>query len=152
MTITFAAPQDIDGWMELVRQVKDSFPGLETEQALAEHRRTVLEFMARGGAICARCGGQIVGALLFSGEDRMLCFLAVDKAHRREHIAQSMVERMLVYMEPHQDVVVTTYREGAPEGAAARAFYKRMGFTEGKLTEEFGSPAQEFVLKRALLD
>ena len=67
MTITFAAPQDIDGWMELVRQVRDSFPGLETEQALAEHRRTVLEFMARGGAICARCSGQIVGALLFSG-------------------------------------------------------------------------------------
>ena len=152
MTISFAAPQDIDGWMELVRQVRDSFPGLETEQALAEHRRTVLEFMAQGGAICARCGGQIVGALLFSREDRMLCFLVVDKARRREHIAQRMVERMLACMEPHQDVVVTTYREGAPEGAAARAFYKRMGFTEGRLTEEFGSPVQEFVLKRALFD
>lgn len=30
----------------------------------------------------------------------------------------------------------------------ARAFYKKIGFTEGKLTEEFGSPVQEFVLKR----
>ena len=30
----------------------------------------------------------------------------------------------------------------------ARAFYKRLGFTEGKLTEEFGSPVQEFVFKR----
>ena len=37
---------------------------------------------------------------------------------------------------------------GAPAGIAARAFYKRLGFTEGKLTEEFGSPVQEFVLKR----
>lgn len=37
---------------------------------------------------------------------------------------------------------------GVPEGVAARAFYKRIGFTEGKLTEEFGSTVQEFMLKR----
>lgn len=34
------------------------------------------------------------------------------------------------------------------EGIAARAFYKHLGFVEGKLTEEFGSPIQEFVLIR----
>lgn len=35
-----------------------------------------------------------------------------------------------------------------PEGIAARAFYKQLGFIEGKLTEEFGSPVQEFILER----
>ena len=59
-----------------------------------------------------------------------------------------MVEYMLTFMEPGKDVVVTTYREGVPEGIAARAFYKRLGFVEGRLTEEFGSPAQEFILPR----
>ena len=55
----------------------------------------------------------------------------------------------LVSIQPlAKDVVVTTYRESAPEGIAARAFYKHLGFAEGKLTEEFGSPVQEFVLKR----
>lgn len=43
---------------------------------------------------------------------------------------------------------MTTYRQGDPRGAAARAFYKRLGFSEGKLGEEFGCPVQEFVLKR----
>ena len=55
---------------------------------------------------------------------------------------------MLTKMDPKSDISVTTYRDGVPEGTAARAFYKRIGFNEGKLTEEFGSPVQEFVLKR----
>ena len=38
---------DLDNWMDLVENVKDSFPGLETREALEEHRRTVLEFMGR---------------------------------------------------------------------------------------------------------
>ena len=59
-----------------------------------------------------------------------------------------MVDYMLGFMNPQGDVVVTTYREGVSEGIAARAFYKHLGFSEGKLKEEFGSPVQEFVLVR----
>ena len=55
---------------------------------------------------------------------------------------------MLDLLDSNMNVVVTTYREGSPEGIAARAFYKHLGFVEGKLTEEFGSPVQEFVLYR----
>ena len=55
---------------------------------------------------------------------------------------------MLTFLALEREVFVTTYREGIPEGVAARAFYKRLGFVEGKLTEEFGSPVQEFVFKR----
>ncbi|MGN0416237.1 MAG: hypothetical protein ACI4FX_12235 [Agathobacter sp.] len=35
-------------------KVKDSFPGLETKQALDEHRDTVLGFIRKESAICAR--------------------------------------------------------------------------------------------------
>ena len=148
MTIALGTRQDIDSWMRLVEKVRDSFPGLETREALDGHRRTVLEFMESGGAICAKEQAEVVGALLFSREHNMLCFLAVDAQHRRQHIAENMVSYMLTMMDSHSDISVTTYREGVPEGEAARAFYQRMGFTPGKLTEEFGSPVQEFVLKR----
>lgn len=77
----------------------------------------------------------------------MLCFLAVDPACRRQHIAQKLVHFMLLRMEKGKDITVTTYREGDPNGAAARAFYKNLGFSEGRLTEEFGCPVQEFILK-----
>lgn len=148
MDIVLGRKEDIDSWMALVRRISGSFPGLETEDALEEHRKTVLDFMWDGCAICAWHDGQIVGALLFSKAPNMLCFLAVDPDFRRQHIGERMVSRMLSLLDPEQDVMVTTYREGVPEGIAARAFYKRLGFVEGALTEEFGSPVQEFVLKR----
>lgn len=148
MLIELGTKQDIDHWMSLVKKVKDVFPGLETKEAMDEHKNTVLDFMGRASAICAKDQGMIVGALLFSSENNEICFLAVDAEHRRQHIAKKMVSFMLTKMDPLRDVSVTTYRDGVPEGRAARAFYKQMGFTEGKLMEEFGSPVQEFVLRR----
>ena len=144
-----AHPCDIERWMALVDRVKAAFPGLETPEALAEHRSTVLGFMERNAALCAKCDGRIVGALLFSREDSMLCFLAVDPGFRRQHIAEKLAHKMLNHLDSDRDVTVTTYREGAPEGRAARAFYRHLGFVEGRLTEEFGSPVQEFALKRS---
>ena len=148
MTIGLGAKQDIDSWMNLVEKVKDSFPGLETEEALQEHKKTVLDFMERSSAICAKDQGEVVGTLLFSSENNTLCFLAVDSKYRRQHIAEKMVSYMFTKMDSLKDIYVTTYRDEVPEGAAARAFYKSIGFIEGKLTEEFGSPVQEFVFKR----
>ena len=149
MEISLAHPCEIDRWMALVDRVKEAFPGLETPEALAEHRSTVLGFMERSAALCARFDGKIVGALLFSREDSMLCFLAVDPGFRRQHIAEKLVHKMLNHLDSDRDVTVTTYREGAPEGRAARAFYRHLGFVEGRLTEEFGSPVQEFALRRS---
>lgn len=42
MKIEFGKETDIENWMNLVNKVKCSFPGLETKEALNEHRRTVL--------------------------------------------------------------------------------------------------------------
>lgn len=148
MKIQLAKPEHIDAWMVLVEQVRNAFPGLEIAEAMAEHRATVLQFMQSSSAICADGCGKPRGYSLFSKENSMLCFLAVDPAYRRRHIARQMVDFMLTQMEAGKDVTVTTYREGDPNGIAARAFYKCLGFSEGKLTEEFGCPVQEFVLKR----
>ena len=150
MEIRFTESTDLDGWMALVESVKDAFPGLETPEALTGHRNTVSEFIGRGEAICAVENDRIVGALLFSRQESELCFLAVSPEFRRRHIAESMVSLMLPEMESGRDVTVTTYREGATEGIAARAFYKSLGFREGELIEEFGRSAHRFVLKRDL--
>ena len=148
MKIQLAKPENIDAWMVLLEQVRDTFPGLETAEAMAEHRATVLQFIQESSAICALEAGRVAGALLFSKENSVLCFLAVDPAHRRQHIARQMVDFMLTQMEAGKNVTVTTFREGDPNGIAARTFYKHLGFSEGKLTEKFGSPVQEFILKR----
>lgn len=148
MEIRFAGVGDLDGWMSLVESVKDVFPGLDTREAIAAHRNTVSAFSGRREAICAVENGSVAGALLFSRKECELCFLAVAPELRRRHIAERMVALMLSEVAPGRDVTVTTYGESAPEGAAARAFYKRLGFREGVLTEAFGSPVQQFVLRR----
>lgn len=87
MQIRLAQTKDIDRWLELVAKVKAVFPGLETQEALLEHRATVLRFIEDRSAICATDGIKFVGALLFSAETNTLCFLAVDPLCRRYHIA-----------------------------------------------------------------
>lgn len=148
LEIEFANSQDIGKWMDLVCTVSLAFPGLETEAALKEHGQTVLKFIEGQEAVCAKQDDKIVGVLLFSREHNQLCFLAVDPAYRRQHIAEALVQFALPTMDSDRDITVTTYREGAPEGIAARAFYRKLGFQPGRLTEEFGSPVQEFVLAR----
>lgn len=143
-----AWPRDIEGWMALVSRVKDDFPGLESAEGMRDHRAVTLRFMQNRSALCAARGERIVGALLFSKENSALCFLAVDPACRRQHIGQKLTDLMLAQMDGGTDVTVTTYRQGDPRGAAARAFYKRFGFSEGRLGEEFGCPVQELILKR----
>lgn len=147
MEIRLAKAADIDNWMLLVDKLKGSFPGLETEEELKEHKNTVLKFMEDFLAICAEVDNQLAGILLFSKDDSMLCFLAVDSNYRRCHIGTKMVSYMLTFMDDKKDVSVTTYRENVPKGVSARAFYQHLGFKPGRLTEEFGSPVQEFVLK-----
>lgn len=51
IAIDSGSSKDIDSWMHLVQKVSSSFSGLETEDALAEHRQTVLDFMDRQEAI-----------------------------------------------------------------------------------------------------
>ena len=43
MRIETGTPADLGAWMALMEQVAWNFPGLETPEALAEHRQTVLQ-------------------------------------------------------------------------------------------------------------
>lgn len=143
----YGKPEDIEDWMSLVGEISKSFPGLETQEALAEHRKTVLEFMSRKEALCIKQEGKIIGVLLFSKEFDMICCLGVSPAQRRNGAASALMEKALLLLDGTREITVSTYREGEEKGAAARSFYKKFGFCEGELVEEFGYPSQVFALK-----
>ena len=145
--VRLGEPGDIEDWMKLVRQVRGNFPGLETEQALEDHRRTVLKFMGRQQALCVKNGEGIIGVLLFSGNRNMICCLAVSPEHRRCGIASMLLKKALAGLDRSRDITVSTFREGDEKGTAPRSLYRKFGFCEDKLTEEFGYPNQVFVLK-----
>lgn len=147
MKVEYGTLQDIESWMELVKQVRWNFPGLETQEALEDHRQTVLRFMGENRALCVKDNGKIIGVLLFSKTHNMICCLAVDPAYRRNGIASALLEKALSELDRSKDITVTTFRENDEKGTAPRVLYKRFGFAEGKLLVEFGHPVQEFVLR-----
>ncbi len=147
MEAVFGGPTDLDAWMELVNRVSWNFPGLETAESLDEHRATVLRFMEKGQALCVRKKGEMMGVLLFSRKRNMVCCLAVDPGCRRQGVASALLEKALSEMDRQREITVSTFREEDEKGRAPRALYRKFGFREAGLTEEFGYPNQVFVLR-----
>ncbi len=147
MKAIFGDSSCIDSWMQLVRKVSPNFPGLETEESLDEHKQTVLKFINKNQALCVRDGEKVVGVLLFSRNRNMICCLAVDPEYRKQGIASLMLGKALCELDRSKDITVSTFRENDDKGIAPRALYKKYGFREGELTEEFDYPNQVFVLK-----
>ena len=70
MKIQLAKPENIDAWMALVEQVRDAFPGLETAEAMTEHRAAVLQFIQSSSATCAVDAGNIGCPAVLKGKQR----------------------------------------------------------------------------------
>lgn len=145
--VIFANENDIDSWMKLVREVRWNFPGLETEESLIEHRQTVVKFIKSNEAICIKDEAKIAAVLLFSKEHNMICFLAVLPEYRKKGYASELMKTALENLDRTKEISVSTFREDDEKGTAPRALYKKFGFIEGELMEEFGYPNQKFILK-----
>jgi len=146
MRAELGTPADIGSWMALVERVAWNFPGLETAEALAEHRDTVLRFMGKEQALCVKENGAVTGVLLFSAKHNMICCLAVAPEQRRKGIASALLAEALGRLDRNRDITVTTFREDDRRGQAPRALYQHFGFCPGRLDTEYGSPVQEFIL------
>lgn len=144
MKVEFGRTSAIDSWMRLVRKVSWNFPGLETEQSIDEHKIIVLKFMNDKRALCVKNEQEIVGVLLYSRKYNMICCLSVDPAYRKRGIASLLLKEALDKLD--RDITVSTFRKNDVKGIAPRKLYKKFGFEEGELIEEFGYPNQRFVL------
>ena len=145
--VEIGQPGDMENWMILVEKIRWNFPGLETTEAVEDHRRTVLRFMDEARALCVKSGEKIVGVLLYSRKWNMICCLGVDPECRRMGLGSALLKKALSALDRTRDVTVTTFREADAKGTAPRALYEKFGFVPGELTEEMGYPLQEFRLK-----
>lgn len=146
MEAIFGESSYIDSWIQLVRKVSWNFPGLETEENIEEHKQTVLKFMNKLQAVCVKDSETIVGVLLFSRNRNMICCLAVDPEYRQQGLASILLRKALAELDRSREITVSTFRENDEKGIAPRALYKKFGFQEGEMTEEFGYPNQVFAL------
>lgn len=150
MKVEYGTLQDIESWMQLVRRVRWNFPGLETEAALDDHRKTVLRFMGENRALCVKDAEKVVGVLLLSKKHNMICCLAVAPEYRRNGIASLLLKKAIAELDSTRDITVTTFRDNDEKGIAPRALYKKFDFVEEKLTVENDYPVQRFILRGRL--
>jgi ribosomal protein S18 acetylase RimI-like enzyme len=146
-TVQLAELSDLDSWMHMIDIVRDNFPGIDTDELLAGYRQTVIKNMNRRTAVCAKLADKVVGLLLFSYNAKCLSCMAVHPDHRRQGIAEAMIQRMLPLFPEDADISVITFRENDSKGIAPRSLYRKIGFTEAELVEEFNYPHQKFVLR-----
>lgn len=147
MQVQFGKNSDIDEWMKLVDEMSWNFPGLETKEKIDEHREIVLRFIGKKQALCVKDDMKILGVLLFSRGHNMICCLGVSAKYRRCGIASKLLEKALDNLDRTKDITVSTFREEDEKGTAPRALYKKFGFVEDELIEEFGYPNQKFILR-----
>lgn len=132
--------------MDLVKRMRHNFPGLETEESIKDHSQTVQRFMNKQQALYVRCSNNIAGIILFSRKHTMICFLAVAPEYRRRGIGSLLLGKALNELDRNKSISVSTFRENDEKGIAARLLYKKFGFQEAELTEEFGYPNQKLIL------
>lgn len=138
MVFEYACDQDIDSWMELLESVKDNFPGLD----LKAYKEGLKMSIARQEALTAKNSGKVVGALAFSKDDTEIVFLAVHPEYRKMGIAQNLIRKMMLSFQQGTQISVVTYRDGDPQGLAARNLYLNFGFECGELLTVFEYPCQ----------
>ena len=144
--VQFGKNSDIDEWMKLVNEISWNFPGLETKEKIDDHRETVLRFISKEQALCVKDDAKIIGVLLFSRGHNMICCLGVSPQYRRRGIASRLLVKAIDSLDRTKDITVSTFREEDEKGLAPRTLYKKFGFVEDELIEEFGYPNQKFIL------
>ena len=83
---------------------------------------------------------------IISRKHNMICCLAVDPAYRKREIASLLLREAIDKLDREKDIMVSTFREDDIKGIAPRSLYKKFGFEEDELIEEFGYSNQKFVL------
>ncbi|MBA2853540.1 ribosomal protein S18 acetylase RimI-like enzyme [Methanococcus maripaludis] len=146
--LQFAELNDLAAWIEMIQTVRDNFPGLETAEQLEDYKKTVIKNIKRKTALCTKSdNGNIVGVLIFSHHSKCLSCMAVHPNYRKIGIGYAMVKKMIELFPKDMDISVTTFREGDLKGVAPRALYKKIGFLEDELVEEFNYPHQKFIFR-----
>jgi AraC-like DNA-binding protein/GNAT superfamily N-acetyltransferase len=167
--IQFAAPADIEDWMELVTLTIDGYPRLDKTEYLENLRR----YIAEQKAFILRDDGMAIGVMGFSTETGSIdclrgvhtpetnslpkttytaaCggvvdFLAVHPQYRNLGVIKIFLEKLADELLCTREISLTTYRAGDKADTGYREELIKLGFVEKELFMEYGYPVQRFVL------
>lgn len=146
-TIMYAHEDDISEWMRLVRLVVDGFPYLNEH----EYIDTLKCYIARKCALIMKDGEVTVGIMMLSYKEGSIDFWGIHPLYRNRGIAQAFLVQAMSGLSEHDEISITTYRDGDKADTGYRKALKELGFIEGELLVEFGYPTQKLTIAASTL-
>lgn len=140
--IKFAAPADVDDWMELVNLAIDGYPCLDRNKYTAN----LYPYIAAKKALILRDRDMTIGVMGFSPDTGSIDFWAVHPQYRHLGVTELFLDKLMDELLYGKEITLTTYRAGDKADTGYREEYCRLGFTERELLVEYGYPTQRFVL------
>ena len=132
MLIRWANENDLPAWYALATEVSAIFQHPADMGAELESKRSGLGSVNRYEMLTAvdYMSGNNMGFICFSRADNCLSWFAVSERYRGKGVGGRLLKTALRQLDTYKDITVTTFPDGYPQGMAARALYKKYGFTE----------------------
>jgi len=145
MLIRWATEKDLPAWYALATEVSEIFQhpadmGAELSSnasgsgAVSRHEMlTAVDYMS----------GKNIGFICFSRNNNSITWFAVSELHRGKGAGDRLLKTALRQLDTNKDITVTTFTDDYTQGAAARALYRKHGFTEETPAVHLGLPRSE---------
>jgi len=131
MLIRWATESDLPAWYALATEVSSIFQHPADMGAELESKSSGLGAVSRYEMLTAvdYMSGDNLGFICFSRAKNEVTWFAVSERYRRKGAGDRLLKTALRQLDTNKDITVTTFCDDYPQGTAARALYKKYGFT-----------------------
>ena len=145
MLIRWATETDLFAWYSLATEVSEIFQHPTDMGKELESQNRGLGSVSRYEMLTAMdyMSGNNMGFICFSRTENSVTWFAVSEKYRGKGAGDHLLKTALRQLDTNKDITVNTFPADYPQGTAARALYKKYGFTEEKPIEHDGYPRCE---------
>ncbi|NDJ76356.1 MAG: GNAT family N-acetyltransferase [Chloroflexi bacterium] len=154
MRIEHARTADIPAWLKLASEVEHLFGPMVSDPGFHSALEKNIE---RGTALCIRedegsPGAPLMGGILLGYRPLKIeiDWLAVAERWRRYGVGRALMNHVLELAQPPVEMVLLTFGEHEPGGAAARHFYESFGFQPSEVGPTNSAGKQTQVYRRVV--
>jgi diadenosine tetraphosphate (Ap4A) HIT family hydrolase/ribosomal protein S18 acetylase RimI-like enzyme len=145
MLVRWANESDLTAWYALATEVSEIFQHPECMGTELRNKASGKGSVSRYEMLTAvdYMSGNNMGFICFSRKENTITWFAVSERYRNKGVGERLLKTALRQLDTNKDIIVTTFNVEYLPGAAARALYKKYGFTiENSITHN-GLPRSE---------
>jgi len=145
MLIRWATESDLPAWYTLAAEVSEVFQHPADMGAELKSKSSGKGAVGRYEMLTAvdYMSGSNMGFICFSRTENSVTWFAVSEEYRGKGAGDRLLKTTLRQLDTNRDITVNTFPADYPQGTAARALYKKYGFTEEKPFIHDGLPRCE---------